>query len=194
MTARFWTIPNAISLARIATIPFIVYAVIQGAWMTAFVLFMLAGLSDGIDGLIARYFDQRSAFGAYIDPVADKTLTVAVFSAFVAVGLVPLWLLVLIVARDVAILAGAAVLAMRGAASEIRALPISKLNTVLLIVLAGWILAANAFGWSIPALNYGLIAVVVALTAVSAAAYGRLLTRNLGDLDGVRVRQAGGSK
>lgn len=180
MTAGFWTIPNAISLARMATIPFIVYAILQGAWMTGFVLFMLAGLSDGIDGFIARYFRQSSAFGAYIDPLADKALTIAVFSAFVAVGLVPLWLLVLIVLRDVAILAGAGFLAARGAAEEIRALPISKLNTALLIVLAGWLLAANAFDWSIPAINYGLIAIVVALTAVSAAAYVRLMIRGLG--------------
>lgn len=193
MSAGFWTIPNAISLARMATIPFIVYAIIHGAWMTAFVLFALAGLSDGVDGLIARYFHQSSAFGAYIDPVADKTLTIAVFWAFVSVGLVPVWLLLLIVARDIAIIAGAALLAARGAASAIRPLPISKLNTAVLIVLAGWLLAANAFGWSLPAANYGLIALVAALTAVSAAAYGRLLMGSLGAAGVERVEQADGS-
>lgn len=189
MTAGFWTVPNAISLARMATIPFIVLAILQGHWMTGFVLFALAGLSDGVDGFIARYFKQSSAFGAYIDPIADKSLTFAVFSAFAAVDLVPVWLLVLIVARDIAILAGAVFLTMRGAASAIRALPISKLNTAVLLVLAGWILAANAFQWSISGVNYGLIALVVSLTAISAAAYVRLMIRSLGDPAAQQVRQ-----
>lgn len=179
MTTRFWTIPNAISLARIAIMPFIVLAILDGAWMTGFWLFVIAGLSDGVDGFIARSFHQRSALGAWLDPIADKALTIAVFSSFAAVGVVPFWLLALIVARDVAILAGAGLMATRGAASEIRALPVSKANTASLIVLASWLLAANAFGWSIPQLNYALIVLVVALTAVSAAAYVRLLMRGL---------------
>jgi cardiolipin synthase len=192
MTTRFWTIPNAISLARLAMLPFIVAAVLQGAWMTGLILFLIAGLSDGVDGFIARYFHQSSRLGAYLDPLSDKALTIAVFWAFAAAGIVPVWLLVLIVARDIAIVAGAAVLTVRGAASTIRALPISKINTAVLIVLAGWLLAANAFQWSIPTVNYVLIALVVSLTAVSAAAYVRLLLRGLDHAAAEQVGQPDG--
>jgi len=188
MTSRFWTIPNAISLARMAMIPFIVQAILREAWMTGFVLFLIAGLSDGVDGFIARYFRQSSRFGTYIDPLADKALTIAVFWAFAADGIVPVWLLVLIVARDIAIVAGAVLMARRGAASAIRPLPISKVNTAILIAFAGWLLAANAFAWSIPGVNYALIVLVVFLTAVSAAAYVRML---IGGLDESAAEQAG---
>jgi len=188
MNSRFWTIPNAISLTRVAMIPFIVQAILRDAWMTGFVLFLVAGLSDGVDGFIARYFRQSSRFGAYIDPLADKALTIAVFWAFAADGIVPVWLLVLILARDIAIVAGAMMMATRGAASAIRPLPISKVNTAILIVFAGWLLAANAFEWSLPGVNYALIALVVFLTAVSAAAYVRLL---IGGLGGTAAEQVG---
>ena len=97
-------------------------------------------------------------------------------------------LLVLILARDIAIVAGAMMMATRGAASAIRPLPISKVNTAILIVFAGWLLAANAFEWSLPGVNYALIALVVFLTAVSAAAYVRLL---IGGLGGTAAEQVG---
>jgi len=172
-----FTIPNVITVARLVAIPFIVWAMLHNAWMTAFVLFALAGASDGVDGFIARHFGQRSQLGTFLDPLADKALTIAVFSAFAADGIVPGWLLALIVARDVAIVVGAALMASRGAAAAIRPLMISKVNTTVLILLAGWLLAASAFGWSLPALKNGLIGLVVVLTAVSAAAYGRLMAQ-----------------
>ncbi|GAB4349937.1 MAG: CDP-alcohol phosphatidyltransferase family protein [Oricola sp.] len=179
MGAAIFTIPNVITIARLIVIPFIVWAMLHGAWMTAFVLFAIAGVSDGVDGFIARHFGQRSQLGTYLDPLADKALTIAVFSAFAAGGTVPVWLLALIVARDVAIVAGAGLMASRGEAAAIRPLMISKVNTTVLIVLACWLLAANAFHWSLPALDNGLMGLVVVLTAVSAAAYGRLLARRI---------------
>jgi len=182
MDIVIFTIPNVITIARLIAIPFIVWAMLHGAWMIAFVLFALAGISDGVDGYIARHFDgQRSQLGTFLDPLADKALTIAVFSAFAADGILPLWLLALIVSRDVAIVGGAALMASRGEAAAIRPLMISKINTTVLLLLAGWLLAANAFGWSFPALKNGLIGLVVVLTAVSAAAYGRLLTSNIGN-------------
>lgn len=188
MDIVIFTIPNVITIARLIAIPFIVWAMLHGAWMTAFALFALAGVSDGVDGFIARHFGQRSQLGTYLDPLADKALTIAVFWAFAADGVIPGWLLALIVARDIAIVAGAGYMASRGEAAAIRPLMISKINTTVLILLAGWLLAANAFEWSLPALENGLIGVVVVLTAISAAAYGRLLTANVvgAEKDGVK--------
>ena len=184
MDIVYLTIPNVITVARLLAIPFIVAAMLHGAWATAFVLFALAGVSDGIDGYIARHFKQDSRVGRFLDPIADKLLTFAVFSTFWMQDVVPGWLLVLIIARDVAIVAGATLLAARGDAEAIRPLMSSKINTVLLILLAGWLLAANAFGWSLPVLKSGLIALVVALTAFSAAGYGMLLMRNVRRVNG----------
>ncbi|MFZ2101653.1 MAG: CDP-alcohol phosphatidyltransferase family protein, partial [Oricola sp.] len=116
-----------------------------------------------------------------LDPLADKGLSIAVFSTFAALDVVPVWLVALIIARDIAIVAGATLMAARGNASAIRPLMVSKINTVVLIVLASWLLAAETFGWSVPLLKNALIAAVVALTAVSAAAYGSLLPRNVGN-------------
>lgn len=194
MAGVFLTIPNIISFARLATIPFIVLAIMRENWMTGLVLFALAGLSDGIDGFIARYFGQDSELGAYLDPLADKTLSVAVYSAFTLIGLTPVWLLVLIVARDVAIVVGAGALALRGKASDIRVLPVSKVNTAVLILLAAWLLAANAFEWSIPSVNRGLIGLVLVLTAVSAADYTRLIFRSFGAGAARHQEQSDGSK
>jgi cardiolipin synthase (CMP-forming) len=173
MAKGFYTIPNMITVARFAAIPVIVIAMARDAWMLAFVLFALSGISDGIDGYIARNFQQHSAVGAYLDPLADKALTFAVYSAFVYHGLLPGWLLVLIVVRDVAIIIGAGILTLRGKAGSVRPLMISKVNTAVLILLAAWVLASNAFGWSHIPLTGPLVIAVVVLTAVSAAAYGR---------------------
>lgn len=188
MSNLYFTIPNAITMARIVAIPFVVQAILGGHWTTAFTLFVLAGASDGVDGFIARHFNQMSPLGTYLDPLADKGLTIAVFSAFVVLGILPAWLLVLVVARDVAILAGAGLLAVRGKAHTIRPLMISKVNTALLLVLAAWLLAAEAFGWSIPPLKNALIAGVVVLTAVSAIAYGRMLSTHVGPAQGDRAQ------
>ncbi|WP_246272965.1 CDP-alcohol phosphatidyltransferase family protein [Oricola thermophila] len=175
MDTVIFTIPNVITIARLIAIPFIVWAMLNGAWTTAFVLFALAGASDGIDGFIARHWKQHSRLGSYLDPLADKALTIAVFSTFVAHGIMPFWLLALIVARDVAIVVGAGLMASFGDAAAIRPLMISKINTTVLILLAGWLLAAGAFGWTFPIIEGALIGLVVFLTAVSAAAYGRLV-------------------
>jgi cardiolipin synthase len=175
MTNGIYTVPNIITLGRFVAIPVIVYAIASGWWALAFVIFALAGISDGVDGYIARQYRQDSVVGRFLDPLADKSLTIAVYSAFAYFGLLPVWLLLLIVARDVAILAGAAFLAARGKAGVIRPLPVSKLNTVVLIVLAGWVLASRAFGWSGDGVTTFLVTTVCLLTAVSAAAYGRMI-------------------
>lgn len=179
MDKVYLTVPNIITIARFVAIPFIVLAMLQGAWMTAFVLFALAGISDGVDGYIARHFGQDSQLGTYLDPLADKALTIAVFAAFTAAGTLPWALFALVVARDIGIVAGAVLMARRGEAAAIRPLMISKVNTTVLILLAAWLLAAEAFEWRLPALKNALIGLVVLLTAVSAIAYGRLLIASM---------------
>jgi cardiolipin synthase len=183
MANTAFTIPNLITVARFMAIPLIVLAVLAGNWMTAFLLFAAAGISDAVDGYIARNFQQRSALGAVMDPLADKALTIAVYTVLAVQGQLPVWLVVLIVLRDVAILAGAGQLARVGRLKDAKPLFISKVNTAMLIVLAAWVLGFNAFGIAGEPVTGILVTVATVLIAASAFAYGKLL------LD--RIRKSG---
>jgi cardiolipin synthase len=165
------TIPNLITIARLVMVPIIIAMILQGRWMTAFFVFVLAGLSDAADGLIARHFNMRSEFGAYLDPVADKALLVSIFVTLAAVGSIPAWLAIVIVARDV-MMVGAVMLSwVLNRPVEIKPLFISKLSTAAQICFAGFALAVNAFGAGFDDLRDVAAAVVAALTVASAGAY-----------------------
>jgi len=85
------TIPNLISIIRLAMVPYIVWTLLDGRAMLAFVLFVVVGISDGVDGWIARKFDQRTELGAYLDPLADKALLMTMFLALGYLGIIPFW-------------------------------------------------------------------------------------------------------
>ena len=139
------SIPNAICILRILLVGPFVYALFQGAYPTALVLIFVAGLSDGVDGFLARQFDWRSQLGSLLDPAADKLLVISAFLSLTSLGLVPLGLTLIVVLRDVVIVSGA--LAYRGLSGSLRGEPtfISKMNTAcqllfifLTIVNAQW--------------------------------------------------------
>jgi len=94
------TIPNLITIFRLVLVPLVILAILQGAWLAAFVMFVIAGVSHGVDGYIARRFDMRSEFGAMIDPLADKALLITLFVTLAVVGEIPTWIAVLVVFRD----------------------------------------------------------------------------------------------
>src|SRR5919107_5285177 len=98
------TIPNIITIGRLILVPIVIVMIMQGRWTAAFVLFVVAGVSDGVDGYIARRFDMRSEFGAYIDPLADKALLVSIYVSLSVVGELPGWLAIVVVSRDAMIL------------------------------------------------------------------------------------------
>jgi len=100
------TIPNFITLLRFLLVPAIVYAMLEGAMGWALAGFLIAGVSDGVDGFIARQFDQRSELGAYLDPIADKLLLVSVFVVLGLMSELPLWLVIAAVSRDLLIVGG----------------------------------------------------------------------------------------
>ena len=165
------TLPNLITLGRFFLAPFVVYALLAGDNHWALAGFLIAGVSDGVDGYIARRFDQRSELGAYLDPIADKLLLVSVVVVLGLMGELPLWLVVAAVFRD-ALITGAVLLsAVMGNPVEMKPLFVSKANTAAQILLAGLVLAKLAL-----ALNFGfLLPLVIAatglLTIASAAAY-----------------------
>ena len=165
------TIPNFITLLRFLMVPAVVYALLVGEMLPAFVIFVIAGLSDGVDGFIARHFDQQSELGAYLDPVADKLLLVTVFIMLAILGFLPQWLAVLVVSRDVLIVMAVLVSSLMAQPVDMNPILVSKANTAIQIALLSLVLAELALGIRLGELTTILIYVVAALTILSAAAY-----------------------
>ncbi len=177
------TIPNYITLLRLLLVPFVVWSLLTGQDLAAFIAFVVAGVSDGVDGYIARRFDMRSELGSYIDPIADKLLLVSVFVVLGYQGVLPIWLVAIVVFRDTLIVSGVMLASVMGRPVEMRPLFVSKANTAVQIVLAGIALMVVAFdldwNWSRPL----LLIIVAALTAASAAAYLMQWLRHMTDDD-----------
>ena len=170
-SAFFRSIPNLITVGRLILVPVIVATISAQAWVTAFTLFVLAGVSDGVDGYIAKHFDLRTELGAYLDPLADKALLISIYVALALEGILPPSVAILVVSRDVMIIGAVIVSWVLEQRVEIRPLAVSKLNTVVQIVLAAMVLAAKAFGLSLDPWLSVMIGLVVTLTLASMAAY-----------------------
>lgn len=143
-------IPNTITVLRILLVVPTAWALLQYHFKLALALFFVAGFSDGLDGFLAKHYNWRSRLGALLDPLADKALLVASYAALTWIGLLPLWLLVLVVVRDVVIVAGAVVYNFRIERLEARPTLISKVNTVLQILLVLVIIVQQIEPWVDP--------------------------------------------
>ncbi len=165
------TIPNLITILRFLLVPAVVLAMLQARWDWAFAGFAVAGISDGVDGFIARHFNQHSRLGAYMDPMADKLLLVSVFVVLGIAGELPLWLVVLAVSRDAMIVFAVLLSSVMGQPVEMKPLVVSKLNTAVQLVLAALVLAELAFGVGMGMVRPALIILSGLLTVASAAAY-----------------------
>jgi cardiolipin synthase len=125
------TVPNLITMIRIILTPVFVIYLIQDEFFSALVVFVLCGLSDGLDGMVARLFNQKSRLGAYLDPLADKIILATGFVVLSARGLTPSWLAVTVIARDVLILLGVVVMTLNRVDVMIRPSLLSKITTCL---------------------------------------------------------------
>jgi cardiolipin synthase len=163
-------LPNIITFGRLCAVPLAFWLVLEHRMDQAFLLFVLAGLSDALDGWLARRYGGN-AVGALMDPVADKALLVTMYITLASVGTLPAWLAILVVFRDVLIVGGVVILAVLGNAVAIRPLYISKLNTLIQIVLVAVSLLQGGFGLGIPHLLDVLTWCVAATTLASGAAY-----------------------
>lgn len=124
-------IPNFLTVLRIVLVPVIVILLIQGQFGKALVCFIIAGVTDGLDGLLARILNQVTVVGAYLDPVADKALVISTFLTLAIIGVVPGWLTVLVISRDCIILGGILVLTLMSVNPEIKPSFVSKINTMI---------------------------------------------------------------
>ena len=165
------TLPNLITIARLLMVPVVIVMLTQGEWGWAFALFLAAGVSDGVDGYLARRLDMRTEFGAYIDPLADKALLVSLYVTLPIIGVLPGWLAIVIVSRDLMIIAAIMVSWLMDRPVEIKPLAISKLNTAVQIAFAALVLGKKAFGLDLNAFDTTAMWAVVVLTVASVAAY-----------------------
>ncbi len=160
---------NAITFGRICLVPVAVWLVLRGTYLPAFWLFIAAGASDALDGWLARR-NGPTTVGALLDPVADKVLLVSMYVTLATTRVLPDWLAILVVFRDMVIVGGVLTLSVLRLPVAIRPLLVSKLNTVLQITLVAVALLHAAFGVSTPLMPL-LIGLVAASTLISGAAY-----------------------
>lgn len=164
-------LPNIITLARLLAVPVTLYLIIMEIYQAAFWLFLAAGVSDAIDGYLAKRLDAVTEIGAYLDPLADKVLLVGVFVTLGYNGLVAIWLVFLIVFRDLLIVAGAILFQTLTHALKMRPLFIGKVNTTAQIVYASVVLGESGLGLQISYISNLIAYALAAITLVSGAAY-----------------------
>ncbi len=137
-------IPNLLTLLRLILVPLIVILLIQGSFLKALAVFVVAGLSDALDGFLARVLHQQTVLGAYLDPIADKALLISSFLTLAVLQVIPGWLAVIIISRDVIILLGIAILSLLSIPLEIRPAFVSKVTTALQLITILMALAINS--------------------------------------------------
>ncbi len=164
------TLPNVVTFGRLCAVPLSFWMVLEHRLDLAFFLFVGAGISDAVDGWLARRYGGN-ALGAILDPVADKALLVTMYVTLASVNVLPDWLAILVVFRDVVIVGGVILLGVLGHKVSIRPLYVSKLNTTLQIVLVATALMLTGFGLTVPYVVRILIWCVAATTLGSGGAY-----------------------
>ena len=174
------SIPNLITIGRILLVPFVLWAIASGQMLIAFVLFLIAGISDGVDGFLAKRFDMASELGAFLDPLADKALLVSIYIAMGIADALPRWLVILVVSRDILIIGGVMVSWIVDRPISVRPHFVSKLNTAAQIVLAGLVLGLLGFELNAEWLVVAITTVTAFLTLLSAALYVAEWIRHMG--------------
>jgi cardiolipin synthase len=166
-------LPNLITIGRILLVPVVVWAIASRQMQIAFLIFLIAGLSDAIDGFLAKRLGMTSDLGAHLDPLADKVLIVSIYIALGITEAIPRWIVILVVSRDILIVGGVMLAWFLGKPMRVRPVLVSKLNTVAQIVLACLVLASLAFGVAFSLAEYIVMSIVAALTLASVGFYVR---------------------
>lgn len=162
-----WTLPNFITLLRLAALPFFLLSIAEGRFGIALAIFVAAGISDGVDGYLARRFGMNSALGAYLDPIADKLLLMSSYlflavPSYPATVKVPIWLAVMVISRDLLLMVVGLLLILTSTKKRFPPTWLGKVATVTLIVSVLFVLCANVWEWPRPILLIGFGAAATA--------------------------------
>jgi len=167
---RTMNIPNALTMMRIVLVPIIIILLMQGSYFKALVLFSISGITDALDGFLARFLEQQTTLGAYLDPIADKALIMSCFITLSVKQVIPGWLTVIVISRDCIILLGICVLVMLSTPFQIRPSVVSKVTTALQLLTVFFVLLARSVHW--PAGLEMILTVFFVVTALLTAASG----------------------
>ena len=165
------SIPNIITLGRILLVPVIVWAIASNQMAIAFAIFIIAGVSDAVDGFLAKRFNMASELGALLDPLADKALLVSIYIALGTWGAVPRWIVILVVSRDLMIVAAVIVSWLVDKPIPMKPLMVSKLNTVAQVAFAALVLGSLGFGFNPTPYDHILMGFVTVFTLASVSLY-----------------------
>jgi cardiolipin synthase len=172
-------IPNLLTVARILLVPVVVWAIASGEMKIAFLLFLAAGVSDAVDGFLAKRFGMSTELGAHLDPLADKALIVSIYVGLGVTEAIPRWLVILVVSRDILIVGGVMLAWFVGKPITVKPLLVSKLNTVAQIVFACLVLASLGFGFDARLSTMVVMYTVAGLTLLSIGFYVREWVRHM---------------
>jgi len=172
-------IPNLLTLTRIILTPLLVILLINSEFVEALIVFTIAGITDGLDGLIARYMRQKTRIGAILDPIADKVLLTSAYATLAIIGLLPAWLAVTVISRDVIIVFGVLIIFLFQGGVEIRPSVLSKITTVAQLGTIFMVLVNHDLGLFSRILPFLYIATAL-ITVISGLHYMYLGTRFLG--------------
>ncbi|HXO01474.1 MAG TPA: CDP-alcohol phosphatidyltransferase family protein, partial [Stellaceae bacterium] len=171
MTRLGLNIPNMITLTRLMSVPLMIWLIVSERFGVAFSVFVGAGVSDALDGFIAKRFNCQTRLGALLDPAADKALLSSVYVALGIAELLPNWLVILVVFRDVTIIGGFILLQTIAAPRKFDPLYISKINTLAQIALVGYVLGRLGAGFADGMLTNVLVAITAVTTVLSGLSY-----------------------
>lgn len=153
-------IPNILTLLRIGMVPWLVVLLQEQQFLASLIVFVVAGVTDALDGYIAKRYNAQTELGAILDPLADKALLVSSYVMLSLMGLIPFWLVVVVVFRDIIIVCGYLVMALSFGSVEMQPLRISKLNTFLqiafIVVVLAVLAGAAQLGIIVQAMSYAV--------------------------------------
>jgi cardiolipin synthase (CMP-forming) len=191
MSSRIVTLPNLLTVFRMVLIPVFVSLLFYQRFVLALAIFVLAGITDGLDGLLARRFDQRSQLGTILDPIADKLMLVTSFIVLSMRGVfpapvpshlpVPFWVTVAVISRDVFIVVGAATINMATGFRGFRPSWLGKLNTTIQIIAIGAIIFAASVPYGTGYYLPTVYTTVFALALISGVHYVFFVSKLLND-------------
>lgn len=183
---RYRSVPNVVTGLRLVAVPIVVFLLMGNGLTAAFWVIVAAGVSDGLDGYLAKRLDAVTRLGTYLDPLADKALLISVFVCLSTIDLLPGWLVCLVILRDTLIVGGVLLSRVTHLKITIEPTVVSKLNTCLQILLGMWVLGQAVLGTEVPFIAAGLISLVALTTLASGTLYlsrwivGYGVTRNEG--------------
>jgi cardiolipin synthase len=179
MNRVLYHLPNFLTALRLCAAPFTAMLIFDGSFAAALGVFAFAGISDAIDGYLARRLSPGSRFGVYLDPAADKLLMLASFVTLSMIGAIPLWITVLIIARDLAVVMGVALAKFLSLPLAISPLNVGKVSTVVQVGFVAMVLLLLALGRAEPKVVMVAAVATAGVTVVSWFAYAQLWFRAL---------------